>query len=175
MDNKVIIITGEKAEGKTTKLLKIIDLLKERNVSLAGFIALGEWKNGERSTYTLVDIVTGKSTVICTANRVEGYAKYGKFYFNPMAISFGEELLFDDKPQKTVIVIDEVGPFELDNKVWHKLLVHYLKNTTNTLLLSVRKMLVADVVEKYRISDASVYTVEESSNVIVKEILANVI
>ena len=38
-NNKVIIITGNKGEGKTTKLLNIIDLLKKDNIRIAGFTA----------------------------------------------------------------------------------------------------------------------------------------
>ena len=66
MKNEIIIITGNKGDGKTTKLKNIVDLLRAVNVGVAGFVAVGEWQKGERSKYTLVDLVTGKLSTICT-------------------------------------------------------------------------------------------------------------
>ncbi len=175
MSNKVVIITGNKGEGKSTKLKNIIDLLKANGVDVAGFVAVGEWRNGERSKYTLVDTLTNRTSIICTDVATSGYEKHGRFYFNPFAIKHGEQVLSNISGHKRVVVIDEIGPFELDGKVWHNSLVHHLKNTQNILLLSVRRKLVDEIIKKYNINSASVYTTQDSSDAIVKEIMQNVI
>ena len=131
--NKVIIITGNKGKGKTTKLLNIIDLLKKENIRIAGFTAESEWNNGERNKYILVDINSDTSITLCTSNPCEGYKQYGRFFFNPEAIKFGQELLASHRNEKLVVVVDEVGPFELENKVWHSPLKYHLENTQNTI------------------------------------------
>jgi len=173
--NKVVIITGDRGVGKTTKISDIINLLRENSIPVAGFVAIGEWGNGERSKYTLMDIVTGKSAIICTVKSTVGYAKHGRFYFNPLAVKFGENILYRQQDSSRVVVIDEIGPFELEGKVWHNLLVYNLKNTQNILLLSVREKLIDDIIEKYNLSNVSIYNVQESSTDIVKEIIQNVI
>jgi nucleoside-triphosphatase len=174
-NNKVVIITGEKGEGKTTKLLIVIDLLKKYEVPVVGFTAVGEWNNGERSKYTMVDIITGKSAIICVDKVTKGYEKHGRFYFNPRAVEFGENILYKLQSKKSVVVIDEIGPFELDGEVWHNSLVHHLENTHNLLLLSVRKKLVAEIVEKFNLANVSIYNTQASTDDIVKEIIQNVI
>ena len=169
--NKVIIITGNKGEGKTTKLLSIIEMLKEESVNITGFVAIGEWKNGERSKYTLVDITTDKSAIICTDTQTSGYTKHGRFYFNPKAIAFGENTLLKAQRKNSVIIIDEIGPFELDGKVWHNSLVHHLEKTQNILLLSVRKKLVNNIIKKYKLNNVSYYSTDASDDNIVNEII----
>jgi len=173
--NKVVIISGDKGEGKTTKIVEIIDKLKRNDVAVTGFVAIGEWENGERSKYTMLDIRTGKSAVICTATMTNGYDKHGRFYFNPLAVKFGENILYSQQNISQVVVIDEIGPFELDGKVWHNSLLHHLENTQNLLLLSVRTKLVDEIVEKYTLANVSVYNTLANNDDIVKEIIQNVI
>lgn len=175
MDNKVIIITGNKGDGKTTKIRDITDLLKDINANIAGFVAVGSWRNGERSSYTLIDLLTDEKSVICTDVATNGYDKQGRFYFNPKAIEFGKGILANVNTKKCVVVIDEIGPFELDNKVWHSSLRVLLDSTNNVLLLSVREKLVKDVVKKYNLNNTSIYNIEVDNHDIVKEIMQNVV
>ena len=175
MSNKVIIITGNKGDGKTTMLLNIVDVLKKNSIDIAGFVAVGEWRNSERSKYTLVDVASGKLALICTDTATKGYDKHGRFYFNPLAVKFGEKILSSTQTRKLVIVIDEIGPFELNDKVWHNSLVHHIEKTQNVLLLSVREKLVDDIVKKYILTNVSVYNTKANVADIVKEIRQNVI
>ena len=46
--NKVIIITGNKGEGKTTKLQRIVKLIKKEKISMTGFLAYADLKDGDR-------------------------------------------------------------------------------------------------------------------------------
>jgi len=170
MNNKVIIITGEKGEGKTTKLLNIIDLLNKEKVSAIGFTAKAELEDGERNKYTLVDINSSNTITMCSAKPNENYNKYGRFYFNPSAINFGNKLLSDNMNKESIIVMDEIGPFEIDNKLWHKSLQLILNTTQNTLLLSVRKKLINNIIDKYKLENVFIYSVNDPSNNIIKEI-----
>ncbi len=170
MNNKVIIITGEKGEGKTTKLLSIINLLNKEKISTIGFTAKAEWEDGERNKYTLDDINSNNTITMCSAKPNENYSQYGRFYFNPLATSFGNNILSNNENKKSVIVIDEVGPFELDNKLWHKSLIHNLKNTKNIILISVRETLVKSVINKYNLNNVKVFTLNEPIRNIISEI-----
>ena len=170
MTNKVIIITGSKGEGKTTKLLSITSLLEKKGVRIVGFTATGDWNNGERNEYNLVDVNSGESIILCTVFPNVDYEKYGRFYFNPSAINFGQKLLDTNSTEDAVVVIDEVGPFELDNKVWHSSIMGQLETTQNTILISVRKKLVNDIIEKYKLKNVIVYSVDEPDKDIIREI-----
>ncbi|MBC8319383.1 MAG: hypothetical protein H8E34_01535 [Bacteroidetes bacterium] len=169
--NKVIIITGDKGEGKTTKLLNIIDLLKKENISIAGFTAQAEWIDGVRNKYTLHDVNSESAITLCTGYKIEGYYQHGRFYFNPQAIDCGINLLTTKYKSKSVIVIDEVGPFELKNKIWHDGLLYQLKNTANTILMSVREKLVCDVIEKFSLKTVIIYKLNEPNIKIINKII----
>lgn len=170
MNNKVIIITGDKGEGKTTKLLNIIGLLKAESVKIAGFIATCEWNNGERNEYKLVDVNSAKSITLCTVFPNVDYEQHGRFYFNPTAIQYGQNLLANNSDENLVIIIDEVGPFELENRVWHSSFSHQLETTQNTILISVRKKLVNNIISKYKLMNVVVYSVNEPDANIIREI-----
>jgi len=170
INNKVIIITGEKGEGKTTKILSIIKLLNVENINIIGFTAKAEWENGKRSKYTLIDIATDKTITMCSDKPNENYNQYGRFYFNPLAIRYGNKLLSASTNKKSIIVIDEIGPFELDNKLWHNSLQLILNTNQNTIILSVRKKLVSDIIDKYKLENVVVFSVSEPCQNIIKEI-----
>jgi len=170
MNNKVIIITGNKGVGKTTKLLNIIGLLKSEGVNIVGFTAACDWNNGERNEYRLVDVNSDKSITLCTIFPDVNYEQSGRFYFNPTAVQYGKKLLTAHSDEKLVIIIDEVGPFELDNKVWHSSLIYQLESTQNIILISVRKNLVNNIINKYKLKNVAVYSIDEPDLNIIKEI-----
>ncbi|NQU34941.1 MAG: hypothetical protein HQ521_17070 [Bacteroidetes bacterium] len=168
--NKVIIITGNKGEGKTTKLQRVVKLLKKENISMSGFSAYADLIDGDRNGYTLVDIVSSKSIILCVNEPCSTYEKIGRFYFNPLAIKFGQKLLNTNPFEKTLIVIDEVGPFELQNKIWHDSLLHQLGIPQNIILLIVRTKLVDEIIKKFNIGNANIHTLSGDDMEIVNEI-----
>lgn len=168
--NNVIIITGVKGEGKTTKLKSIIEILKLEKLPLLGFTAQANCKDGDRDSYSLVDICTEIPVLLCTAKEEPNYIKYGSFYFNPSAISYGQKLLIDKGGTKKIVVIDEIGPFELVNQVWHSSLYHQLNNTNNLIILTIRTKIIKDVIRKYNISRYSVYNINDQDHEITLKI-----
>ena len=168
--NKVIIITGNKGEGKTTKLQRIVKLIKKEKISMTGFLAYADLKDGDRNGYTLVDIVSSKSIILCSNEPCSTYEKIGRFYFNPLAIKFGQKLLNTNPVEKTLIVIDEVGPFELQNKIWYDSLVYQLGIPKNVILLIVRTKLVDEIIRKFEITNAKIYKLSGDDMDIVNEI-----
>ena len=168
--NNVIIITGNKGEGKTTKLQRIVKLLKKEKISMTGFLAYADLKDGDRNGYTLVDIVSSKSIILCSNEPCSTYEKIGRFYFNPLAIKFGQKLLNTNPVEKTLIVIDEVGPFELQNKIWYDSLVYQLGIPKNVILLIVRTKLVDEIIRKFEITNAKIYKLSGDDMDIVNEI-----
>ncbi len=168
--NKVIIITGQKGEGKTTKLLRVIEVLKGCKIVIKGFSANGEWINGERSSFVLKDINSDKALLLCSNKNKLGFEQHGRFFFNPKAINYGQKLLGTKSNSKELIVIDEVGPFEIKNKIWHDSIVFQLNETNNVLLIVIRKTLVDDIVKKYGISNVTIHDIETQDERIIEEI-----
>lgn len=138
MKNKVFIITGEQGSGKTTFLLQVIWELKKAGILMAGFIAEGFWLNNKRSHFELVDIRNENRILFCSKEFHQGWEQIGHFYINPASISFGEKILeLAVKNQFTICVIDEIGPFELQNKGWAPSIHSIIKANPNLPMICV--------------------------------------
>ena len=170
IENRVIIISGKKGEGKTTKLQNIVIALKNENIIINGFTSTASIVNRERNTYSLVDVNTNKSVVLSSSIHVSNYKPIGRFFFNPIAITLGEELLNSKGNTKSVSIIDEVGPFELQDYVWNDSLTNLLRNTNNLIIIVIREKLVYDVINKYKFNNYTIFNLDNDDNTIINEI-----
>lgn len=171
----VFIITGGQGEGKTTKVFQVVEELKNQHVEVCGFVAPGKWKAGTRVGFSIKNIHSGESKLLCQDKPAEGFQKIGRFYFDPETIRFGEEILLSKKePSGQLKVIDEVGFFELEGKVWADVLKQLLNNNLNLLLITVRKKFVNDVIEQFKLRNVLVFDTELSSSKIANRILESI-
>lgn len=164
MKNKVVIITGEQGEGKTSFIQEVIAYMKKKNVKPGGLIALGYWKNNTREKFELQNLLTNEKIIFCKVDPERGWEKIRKFYINPKGKAFGERAL-DPKFLKTsdVIIIDEIGPFELEGKGWARPLSEILEKLTIPLILVVRKSLLEKVINHWNIEDYDILEFSKTS------------
>ena len=153
----VYIITGETDSGKTTFLMNLIEELGENSLSVAGFTALSVPEDGPSGSFNILDLVSGKILPLASRRFNEGWEQIGNFYFNPAGIQMGKEILEDPLIiNNDLIVVDEIGPFELDGKVWAESLTHLLNGQNCSVLLVVREQLVSRVIQQWRLEDAMI-------------------
>ena len=161
-DNQVYIITGEQGAGKTTLLGEIVDKLQQAGVKTGGIIAKGTWKEGQRDGFSLVRLSDRKSFLLSSIHLQEGYFKLKRFWFNPEAVEAGIKELKDCLTNDTrVVVIDEIGIFELEEKVWYHSLVSLLKETDKTVIITVRNKIKKEILEKFGLNNYSFFSTEE--------------
>ncbi len=153
---KIFIITGNQGEGKTTLLKKVVNELKNKNISISGFWAEGYFENGERSSFDLVDIKSGNHYKLCERKE---RGKAG-FIFDEKTVEIGNKLL-DDGTNPCLYVIDEVGKMETDGKIWHDAIKKIIKNNAG-ILITVRKQFVEEVVKKFGFKDYKIFTLEDN-------------
>lgn len=171
LKNKIFIITGEQGEGKTSCLIEVVDFLKIRDVKMIGFVAKGYWKNGLRSGFDLVDVNTNNQFVLCKSNFEKNFQKIGRFYFKPETIAIGNDILCETNiSNDTLIVIDEIGLFELKGQLWADSLKKLLQTTSNPILITVRKNFVEDVISHFKINNYKLFNQSEPA----KEIAARI-
>jgi nucleoside-triphosphatase len=153
---RIFFITGQQGEGKTTMLIRIVDQLVQEGVPVSGFVAEGEWHEDVRKAFRMRDLGSGKSRLLCSTEWVAGSERLGRFYFVNEAVRFGNELLKRPSGGK-VIVIDEVGKFELEGKVWAERFAELVSRQDCVLLISVRDQFVDEIVGKFGINDFQRY------------------
>lgn len=172
-NRQIFIITGEQGEGKTTKLKKVAAKLKAQNVPFTGFLAEGEWENGVRKTFTISDINTGEKKLLCTNEAGETLIPAGRFFFSPEALDFGKQVM--RHPEKGLLVIvDEIGRFELDGKIWANAFQSLIKDLDNPVLFTVRKRFLDEVITHFGIEDPLIFNCNEEDYAIAQAIIKNI-
>ncbi len=150
-NRKVTIITGDRHSGKTTRLLKYIETLKNNGVSVAGIVAVGTFKNNVRDSFLLKDISTNIEKPFMSRIECDNCDKIGRFYINNETYKWGLIVVEGAiKSNVNTIVIDEVGMLELNEKGWHTVLKEALKTDKN-IIITVRDKFVDDIILKYGI------------------------
>ena len=161
---KVVIVTGEKHEGKTTFLINLVNDLKQSDIKIGGFVAHGKFENNKRSEFELENIKTAERKIICSIRGYQNQKKTGPFYFYETGLNFGNEILkYENLKDIKFAVVDEIGPFELRGQGWTNAIDKLLEQTEIIQIWTVRKSLVYDVLRKFGINKAYIFDISQDN------------
>ena len=157
----IFVLTGPVQGGKTNSASEQVTLLKEKGVKVMGFLCPGSFSEGKRSAFSLVDIETGRQVPMGDANEQKGWVKFRRFFFNPEAFIQGELWIKSSlKRDPDLLVIDEVGPMELDGKGWSKILDTLAQKSSVTQWWIVRQEILPDVIQRWNIPENQIFTAD---------------
>ncbi|MCK8518501.1 nucleoside-triphosphatase [Methanoculleus sp. 7T] len=160
----VFIITGEQGQCKTTFLHLVLGLTVGLNVRVRGVLAPGHVRNGRRSGFTLVDLATGEHEELCSIDPDLRCEVHGRFYFRSEGLAFGRRALAPPDPRETdLVVIDEVGRFELQGAVWADQIDRLLALPHPPMIWTVRRRLLDTVIQRWTIGNPIVVDVRNAS------------
>lgn len=147
----VYIISGEQAEGKTTFLMDILTKLEVHAIKVRGIIAPGYFKDDVRSGFCVVDVSTGTGVELCSDIPSSGAELHGRYYFRPEGLTFGRRTLLISPDQKTpdLIVIDEVGRFDVRGALWGGCIDQLVKKIHPPMIWTVRNEFVEMVINRW--------------------------
>ncbi|HBF88093.1 MAG TPA: hypothetical protein DDX39_05575 [Bacteroidales bacterium] len=146
-NQKAIIITGGIGQGKTSFLTQIISDLNQRKIKVGGILCPAIHENSIRIGYNLVDLKTNENIVLSRTSGDESMINVGKYYFRNEGLEFGKKILATENiSDSEVIVIDEIGFFELNNQGWASSLTDILLNTNKPIIIIVRENLIEKVI-----------------------------
>ena len=158
----IYIVTGETGSGKTTFVLRLIELLRDQSLSIAGFTALSVPHDGPSGSFNMLDLGSGKIIPLASRRFYEGWEQVGNFFFNPEGIGMGNRILEDAlRTEHDILIVDEIGPFELEGKIWAESLTPILERRACPVLLVVRESLVTAVVQKWNLQDAVLINIRQ--------------
>ena len=141
-DGLVTVIKGKKGAGKTTCLLRLFNAHPQG----IGFWSRKDWIEDELIGYTLVDIVSGESCVLCrlkdlpksqTPYDFHGAIAQGRFLFDQHVVDWAvASILQAPRPEK--IWLDEVGNIEQQGGGFAPI-IQYAKENNIPLVMTKRK------------------------------------
>lgn len=162
---KIFIITGEKDSGKTLFLKQLHEILEKKGLNAGGFLSLGDYSIKGKKDFLLFNLSDKVSEHLATRIPLPGYTRENmSFYFNPVAIRYGESIIKNNLEKQTAfLLIDEIGPLELMGKVWHTSLLDLLNEFENTLIISVRRKFLQNVISRYKLQNPVIVDVSENN------------
>ena len=139
----VVILTGEKGEGKTTLCSELAELVRARGGRVAGVLSPGFWDDGVRSGYQVEDLLTGRRKWLARRSEGPSDIRQGPYCFDEAALRFGRQALAAAaEAEPDLVIVDEVGPLELRGEGWGSELDRFQAQQPCAMLWVVRPVLV---------------------------------
>lgn len=151
MGNAVKIgLTGLPGSGKTSTLLRLVDMLKAERKTVGGMITEPLLENGRKAGLRVRDMMTGETAVLAHQN-IESRYSYGSFGVNLEALeTVGVRAIEEAVEKADVVVVDEVGKLEVESPVFVEavrgllkldkdIIITLHKKSRNPLLQDIRK------------------------------------
>ena len=152
----VNIITGAKHKGKTTYLLNKILELTNSGKSVAGIVSKGNFMDSKRHNFYALNIDNNEQRLLLSVDKILDSDKIGKFFISKETFEWGAEILRNAILSNTeVLVLDELGKFELEGNGWANVFSEML-DSNKELYLVFREEYVSDLIAKFSITDYQV-------------------
>lgn len=152
--SNVVIITGEIGSGKTTLISAISERLQQSGIHLGGIVASANYQAEEKIGYNIIDLSSGVKMQLSHIHDTEGMARVGRYFFIPEAIEFGQKAISVEQNKNTqVVLIDEIGAWELQGQGWAAGLNDLIINSEIPLIITVRKSFLELVIDTWMLQN----------------------
>ncbi len=172
---RVVIVTGNQGDGKTTLIKELIGSNELQTRSFAGFYTEGTWVDDERDHYHIVDLKTGKSTLLCERSEPVSELRAGPFNFRKEGIEHGLNILQKVKINRhTIVVIDEIGHLELHDDGWAEYIQKFI-DQGQAMIWTVRPALLDSVLSKWPVQASVIKAEQGNLNQVIKSVQSSLI
>jgi len=115
-------LTGKPGIGKTTAIIKIIEILEQQNIRVGGMVTKELREGSIRIGFEVEDIIDKRKGLLAVSNE-DGEPRIGRYHvrineFEEIGVTALEKALDNAE----VIVCDEIGPMELLSSKFIKLI-----------------------------------------------------
>lgn len=154
----ICLVIGDREEGKTTFLVKMVNDLISDGKKVSGFLAIGiQDQDGLRTGFNIRNIETGEEVEFCVTGGDPRWEKVGRFRINPAGLVRGYEWMAPEKIRHSdILVIDELGPLEMAGKGWSDLIGRILQEDPKTMIWTVRRSLAEKIAVKWNVGEVKV-------------------
>lgn len=162
LSRRIFIVTGSVGEGKTTRIREIVEALRNQNISISGILSPRIMENGTTIGYDILDIATNERAAFLRKAEDEKLPQVGSYHILTEGIKTGCKALRHSHENNQLVVVDEVGKLELNNKGWADDLNHLLNGSGHNLILSVRDRFMEEIIDRWDLQDYTIMHVSES-------------
>ena len=109
----VVLLIAPPGLGKTTACLRAVELAQARGLRVAGVLSLPVYQGQAKTAIALRDIVGEQERILARGDHAGEGPRVGIWTFDPASIVWGQQVLAS-LPPCDLLVIDEIGPLELE-------------------------------------------------------------
>lgn len=166
MDYMKIFLTGLPSSGKSTVLMKVIEVLKKKGSKVGGFITPEIRVRGKRIGFKIIDIYSGDEGILASIERKTG-PKVGKYRVNVLGFERVALKALDFAIKECdIICVDELAPMEMFSQDFRKIIVNLFK-TNKPILVAVHRSLI----KNYEKEGKVIWVTRNKVNEIVDDII----
>lgn len=162
---RLYILSGDTGSGKTTRAAEVVEQLRARGLRVGGILAPGLLENGRRTGFDVLNLASGESATLArdSAGGSASHAQWSRFAFSPEGLALGNRALGPDAGGADVVLVDEVGPFELAGGGWAPALDGLVGEREGPVLVVVRASIVDAVKRRWGSADTVVWDAAATS------------
>ena len=155
----IFLLSGESGAGKTRLCARAVALLQEANTRVAGLISPARVEFGKKTGIYAKNLLSTEQRLLAQPGKQDGLG----WVFDPATIAWGSDVLRAAAPCD-VLVVDELGPLELEKSKGWTAAFDVLKTRDYTAaLITIRPSLVPILSKRLRGYDTEVIRVTPSS------------
>ncbi|MGF1584417.1 MAG: nucleoside-triphosphatase [Bacteroidales bacterium] len=160
----VFIICGRVNGGKTTLVRKIVSELQNDGLHIKGIFSPGNTNDSSRNAYYVEDISSHKRKLLCSEKNLQNAFRQGRYYFSAEGLLYGNKILTESitKPVD-LIVTDELGPLEINDKGWAPALNMLLTSGKVPHMWVVRESHVNTMIRKWNVGKVFVFHINKDT------------
>ncbi len=134
-------ITGPPGSGKTTAILKLVEMLQEDGIRVGGMITREIRENGIRVGFLVEDVITGEKEVFAHINfRRSSKYSVGKYGVDVDALDrVGVKAIYRAIQESDAVVIDEIGRMETFSQEFSKAVKEALAKDDLAVIMTLHK------------------------------------
>lgn len=118
----VLLLCGQTGQGKSAALRDLVEGLRADGRRVSGILSPSVQREDRRIGYDLIDVATGQRTELARlagGGELPGHPRVGRFSFRPEGLLAGQRALsVPVAVGADVVLVDEVGPWELQDQGW---------------------------------------------------------
>jgi nucleoside-triphosphatase THEP1 len=138
----LMLLVAPSGVGKTTACLKTAELAQNNGLRVAGILSVPIYQDGVKVGIALRDLATGQERLLARAHQPGAGLQVGIWKFDPQNLAWGQQVLAT-LPASDLLVIDEIGPLEIERHQGLTNALDALRDPTYRLgLVSIRPSLV---------------------------------
>ncbi len=156
---RLIFLTGRPGVGKTSVLLRAVDVLKAKGYKIGGMISREVREGGVRVGFEIVDFGTGGKGWLAHVKQPTG-PRVSKYRVNLTDLNtIGASSILNAVKESDIIVVDEIGPMELFSSVFKEAVMKAVES---------RKMMIGTI--HYRARDPLINAIKAQEDAEILEV-----